>query len=357
MFDLKRTLALIKGAIFDPDSTWESYLPDATDWRKTAALLTGPLVVASVVLDFVVDLVIPNRFAFVASPSVMNMLLGIVTAAIAAVVIAIVVAVLAGLFKGKNSFPLALAATSLAFVPGYVGRPLVHIPWVGWLLSLALGIYGLILLWRILPKYLDVPTSSRAGHYISSLVASVVALIAIGLIFGVSMMAPRSGTLDIAKDDNVFGGVASERMSGTPSGTLGQLERQGRIIESAEEDTFDPPGNGKLSRKQVQRFVDVLGKTRDYQSEQGEALARLSEKAENDEIASLGEAFSGMAGIVSISNAEMEVVKTGGGNWAEHQWVREQLHIARIQKDINDAVKHNYSLYLEFEDELRELGY
>jgi hypothetical protein len=52
----------------------------------------------------------------------------------------------------------------------------------------------------------------------------------------------------------------------------------------------------------------------------------------------------------------MEVVKTGGGNWAEHQWVKEQLRVARIQKDINDAVAHNYELYLEFEDELRDLG-
>jgi hypothetical protein len=53
----------------------------------------------------------------------------------------------------------------------------------------------------------------------------------------------------------------------------------------------------------------------------------------------------------------MELVKTSGGNWAEYTWVKNQLQTARIQKDINAAVKHNYSLYLKYEDELKELGF
>ncbi len=61
MFDFTRTLALIKGAIFDPEPTWDSYLPDASDWKKTAVLLTGPLIVVSVVLEYVLDVIIPNQ--------------------------------------------------------------------------------------------------------------------------------------------------------------------------------------------------------------------------------------------------------------------------------------------------------
>ena len=71
----------------------------------------------------------------------------------------------------------------------------------------------------------------------------------------------------------------------------------------------------------------------------------------------MAEAMSGLAGVANITNAEMEVVKTGGGNWAEHQWVREQLYVARIQKNINETVEHNYELYQEFEDELDESGF
>jgi hypothetical protein len=58
---------------------------------------------------------------------------------------------------------------------------------------------------------------------------------------------------------------------------------------------------------------------------------------------------------MTANNAEMEVVKTGGGNWAEHQWVKEQLRAAAIQQgEGSDALEHNYELYKEYEDELRD---
>ena len=229
----------------------------------------------------------------------------------------------------------------------------MHLPYVGWLLSFALGIYGLVLLWRILPSYLGVPPTSRVGHYIASLVTSIVAMFVVGLLFGASMLGSGMGTVNMSKVDD----ATNDAPSGMPSGMFGELERQGRIMESAEQDTFNPPGSGKLSRNQVQDFVRVLAKTRDYRNDQAKSLERLNKKAESGDTASLSEAMSGMSSVMTIGNAEMEVVKTGGGNWAEHQWVREQLHVARIQKDINDAVRHNYRLYQEFEEELRDLSF
>lgn len=348
MFDFQRTLALVKGALIDPETTWDSYLADAADWKKTAVLLTGPLVVASGVLGYLLDVVFPSRFPFMPNPGFLDMLIGVVMAGVAAAIIAVVVAQLAGVFKGKNSFPLALAATSLAFVPGYLGNALIYVPGIGWLLSLALGIYGLVLFWRILPRYMQVPDASHVVHYILSLVVSVVAFFILAAVFGFNMFASRSTVFDVGKADDA---------SVSRPGIFAGLERQGKIMEAAENDTYEPPGNGKLSKSQVRDFVKTLMKTRDYRTAQAKRLEELSEKAERDEIASVSEAFSGMAGVVNITNAEMEVVKTGGGNWAEHQWVREQLHVARIQNDINKAVEHNYELYLAFEDELQELGF
>jgi len=343
MLDLKRTLALIKGAFFDPDRTWESYKPEAGDWQKTAILLTGPLIVGSQVLAYVMGLIFSGPF--IPRPTLTSLVMGIVVQALAAVVIAFVVAILAGLFKGKNSFPLALAATSLAFVPGYVGGALLRIPFLGFLLAIAMLVYGLVLLWRILPRYLDIPESTRVGHYILSLVGSVLTMFLLVSVLGVGYLSQgyNRGSWDSSDSDR-------------PAGLFGQMERQGRIMEAAEEDTYDPPRDGKLSKGQVQDYVQVMTKTRDYRIEKTKELQALSEKADAEEIESLGEVFSGMSGVVGLTTAEMEVVKTGGGNWAEHQWVKEQLQVARIQKDINDAVKHNYELYQEFEDELRELN-
>lgn len=346
MFDFKRTVELIKGAIFDPDRTWEGYKAEAGDWQKTAILLTGPLVVGSQVLAYLVGLISRSWW----SPTLSSALMGIVVYAISAVIIAFVVAILSGLFKGRNSFPLALAATSLAFVPGYVSIVLMPLPWIGWPLGIALGIYGLVLLWRILPKYLDIPGSARVGHYILSLVGSLVAMFLVGSILGAGYLG-RGGGLDFS-DRGGWDSGDSDRRAG---GLFGEMERQGRMMEAAENDTYDPPRNGKLSKGQVKTFIQVMGKTRDYRIEQTKDLEILSEKADSEQIESLSEVFSGVTGVMGLSTAEMEVVNTGGGNWAEHQWVKEQLRVARIQKDINDAVKHNYELYQKYEDELREL--
>jgi len=49
----------------------------------------------------------------------------------------------------------------------------------------------------------------------------------------------------------------------------------------------------------------------------------------------------------------MEVVKSSGGNWAEHEWVKQQLRVARIQQgEGSDAIAHNYSLYKKYQEEL-----
>ena len=336
MLDLKRTLELIQGAIFDPDRTWERYKAEAEDWQKTAFLLTGPLIVGSQLLGFLLGLIFGGPFA----PTLGGMLMSIVSQTIAAFAIAFIAAILAGLFKGKNSFPLALAATSLAFVPGYVGGALLWIPVLGIFITLGMLVYGLVLLWRILPVYLDIPATARVGHYILTLVGALLTMFLLVRIVGPSYVS-KSGW-DVGGGDR-------------PAGLFGEMERHGRILEAAEEDTYDPPRSGELSKSQVEDYIRVMTKTRDYRIEQTQELKALSEKADADEIESLGEVFSGMSGVVGLTTAEMEVVKTGGGNWAEHQWVKEQLRVARIQKDINDAVKHNYELYRKFEDELQQL--
>ena len=174
-------------------------------------------------------------------------------------------------------------------------------------------------------------------------------MVVFGLLTGANTLGSGMSTANMAGDDG--------DSNGAPSGMFGDLERQGRIMESAGKDVFKPPGDGRLSRNQVRDFVGVLAKTRDYRTDQAKRLEKLSKKAESGDVASISDAMTGMSSVMTMGSAEMEVVKTGGGNWAEHQWVREQLRIATIQKDINDAVKHNYGLYQEFAEELSDLGF
>lgn len=136
---------------------------------------------------------------------------------------------------------------------------------------------------------------------------------------------------------------------------FGGMARQAELMAAAEEDRYDPPSDGRLSEDQVREFIRVMQRTEELQQEKTARFKELAEKAERDEEVSfsdLGTMMSGVSEATGLQTAEIDVVKSAGGNWAEHQWVRESLRTAWIQKDINDAVAHNFGLYQEFEPEL-----
>jgi hypothetical protein len=350
MIDLARTFSLIRGGVFDPEKTWHDYLPEAENWQKTALLLTGPLIVLAAVAAYLIGFLGAGVAMFGHfRPTIVSTVVTMVSAAIAAGVVAFIVGALAGAFGGKGSFALGLAATSFAFIPGYIGQAVVWVPWVGGLLALGLAIYSLVLLWKIIPIYLGVPAGKRTGHYILSIFASIAAMIVLSITLGRFMGPSMHGPS--------FDGL-SDTSSPAPSdhgGLYGGMARHAELIAAAEEDRYEPPSNGRVRKSQVREFIRVMQRTEELQQQKMTQLQELAEKAESDEEVSFsdfGAIMSGMTEAAGLQTAEMEVVKSAGGNWAEHQWVRESLRTAWIQKDINDAVSRNYELYQEFEEEL-----
>ena len=350
MIDLKRTLNLISGGLFDSEQTWRNYLPEADNWQKTALLLTGPLIILSAVAAYIFgflgsDVSLFGQFR----PTIVSTVMTVVTSAIAAGVIAFIVGALAGAFGGKNSFALSLAATTFAFIPGYIGQAVTWLPWIGGLLAFGLFIYGLVLLWKVIPVYLEVPDGKRVGHYILSLVAIIAAMLVLSMTVG-RLLYPSMGGPSYDSVSHVPAGGSS---SGT--GMFGGLARQGELMAAAEEDRYDPPSDDRLSKQQVREFVRVMARAEELQQEKMARIQEISEKADKDEDVSfsdLGSMMSGFAEAAGLQTSEIEVVKSAGGNWAEHQWVRESLRTAWVQKDINDAVAHNYALYQEYEEQL-----
>jgi hypothetical protein len=346
--DLNRTLSLVRGALLDPEPTWRSYLPEAGDWQKTAGLLTGPLIIAATVVAYLLGLFSGRGMFGLARPTLGSSLMNIIMGAIAAALVAFIVSWLAGAFGGKRSFAHGLAATSLAFVPGYLGQALVPLPIIGGLLSLGLSIYGLVLLWRIIPVYLDVPDGRRVGHFIVSLLASFVAMFIVGGILG--GFGPRPGS--------DFGRTVEGDASGSATGgVFSGMARQGELIAAAEEDTYAPPRDGKLRADQVEEFLRVMERAAEMRASQEQRLQEIAEKADQKDDFSMrdfGDMMSSVTSMAGIQTAEIEVVKSAGGNWAEHEWVREALRTAWVQKDINEAVAHNYSLYQKYQDRLAD---
>ena len=234
MFDPNRTIRLASGALFNSESTWLTYLPDAGDWTKTASLLTGPLIVVSAVLAYLLGLVSADASIFGQfRPTITSTLASIVSAAIGAAVVAFIFGTLAGMFGGKRSFALGLAATTLAFVPGYVGQVLSQLPWIGGLIGLALFVYALVLLWKIIPLYLEVPDGKRTVHYVSSLLATIVVMAVFSMTIGRVLYpdmpdSPFAGMAGSVSSVNASsGGTASS--GGASSAYLNNINKTGGV--------------------------------------------------------------------------------------------------------------------------------
>lgn len=349
MVNLNRTLDLIRGGLFDYEATWNGFREEADDWKKTAALLLGPLILIAAIGGYVFGFLGSSVSLFGVRPTLMSTVGTIITSAIGAAVFAFVVSALSGMFGGKKAFALGLAATAFASIPGYLGQAVMWLPWVGGLIALGLSIYALILLWKVIPVFLEVPDSNRVGHYIASLIATIVVMIILSVTIGRVFMPSMSGP--------TFSDLSDRGSSSSPfdGGVLGGFARQAELMEAAEKDRYSPPSNGRLDKDQVREFIRVMKRAEEIRAEKMDRYKAIAEKAEQEEdisLRDLGSLMGGVSDVAGLQTVEIEVVKTAGGNWAEHQWVRESLRTAWIQKEGSDTIEHNYELYQDFEEEL-----
>ena len=344
MFDPNKTLKLIKGGLLDSNPTWQSYLAENKNWKDTFIGLTGPMILVSVLLSAILGWLFSSFSMFGSQSGIGFTLLKLISAIIGILLASFIFSFLASVFKGKHNFNKGLAALSLAAIPGFIGGIFSTLPYIGWLIGLALGILSLVFLYKIIPSYLEVPQEKRILHFIVSLIATFIVAFIINAILGVG--AYKSGALD----GNSLGSSAPKSSS-----ILGGLGRQVDLIEQADNDRYSAPSDGKVTENQMANLIINLKKTKNYRKSQEEKLKNLDTQMKDKKdfsFSDIGKLTSGLNSVMSTANAEMEVVKTGGGNWAEYQWIKEQLRIANIQKDLNDAVKHNYTLYQKYADQL-----
>lgn len=353
-FDWNKTVSVIKGGLLDPENTWRAFLAENPTWQQTATILTGPLLLANVLLTLIFSRITGGYSAYGMQASWFSALIfALVVAAITVVITTAVFNFLAGTFRGTPNFSRAFAAVSLAAIPSWVAGAIgAIVPFIGLLLALAGGILTLIYLYRIMPLALNVPQDKRIVHYVVSLVVIMIINFVLGMMMGMGMVA----------NDYQSGSYSSGSGSMAGAGVLGEVTRQTDLMEAAGSDTFEPPADGKLDEEQVEAYVAVLQKTRAVQAEYAEQMDKLAqdmkskeESGESFSLADVGKVISGAGSMVGANNAEMEVVKSAGGNWAEHEWVKQQLRTARVQQgDGGDANAHNYALYKQFEAQLKE---
>jgi Yip1 domain len=351
-FDFKKTLDLVKGGLLKPAETWSSYLGENPGWQQTLVVLTAPLILANIVLSLLLSRMMGTMSPFgLAGNWFMALVLGLVMACVAFAVAVFVFNFLAGVFGGKPDFSRAFAAMSLAAIPAWIAGIIgAAVPWVGGLISLAGAIVTLVFLYKILPLALGVPDEKRVLHFVVSLVAIVVVNIIVATVLGIGRMGSGASGYDL-------GDRGTGRDAGSMPGVFGEVGRQAELMAEAGEDRYEPPADGMVSREQARWVAGVVDKSRLAYEEEMARLNKLSEEVDDKEKPSPGDMvkiYQGMGSVLSLNTIEMEVVKSGGGNWAEYLWVKEQLRNAQLQRgEGSDTLAHNYELYQELEDSLQ----
>jgi len=361
-FDFAKTLSLVKGGLTNREVTWNDYLEDCPEWQSTAITLAGPLILANIILGVIFSRIIGGFSPFGYYSNIFSAIFwSLILACLGLFIAVLVFNFLAGTFKGTSNFSRAFAAVSLAAIPMWLsGIVAALIPgFIGAIITLAGGILSLVWMYKIMPLALGVPDDKRVLHFFVSIVAIIILNIVTGTILGGSAMP------DMQQASFSTGTTDSTSSSRTEvnSGVLGEIERQSRLVESATADQYEPPADGKLTEAQVLAYSGVIRKTRILHEEYAQKMQKLSDEMEAKEkngespsFSDMSQIYSGIGSSVGANNAEMEIVKTGQGNWAEHNWVKNQLRTAHIQQgEGSEALKHNYELYQEYQADIGDL--
>jgi len=354
MFDIDATIKWISAVLKTPAEVAPQYKAISAPFLQTFLQIVLPAFVASYLIGGILGW-LPGVNAGLGGLSFMGLVLGLLFGLGWTFVVAFVFDFFAGTFGGVRNYNHAYATVGLAIVPACVGAILGALPWIGWLLSLAAGIYSLVLAWRFIPEFLAVPEDSRAKHYAASVVTLIVTGLIVLIIWGTLFTAAAVTSSVLTSDSTEDTAESVEKIfeDGKSSGVLGGLERSGQLVAEAEQDVYGPPADGELTEDQVKNYIRTMQKTEALR----ERLARKYEKFDEEKGAepSLTDIFGGIGDMTRATSAEIEVVKTAGGNWKEHLWVKDAIETARVQQDINDAVSHNYALYQEYQEEIEAL--
>lgn len=346
MIDPRTILSTAIDGLLNPGKLWSERAAAVPPWKTTAVELTLPLIVGAFVLAGVVAFIMPGWSWLGSMGAWISALIGQL---IGFGIFTFLLTTLAGNFGGEKDFDRGLMAATLGTIPGLWGTVAGQVSWIGPLLGLVLMVLALVYIWRVIPVFLGVPDGRRAGHYALTIILYIVVMIILSTVLGIGRMS--SPGLDMAE--------RNQEESVALPGFLGELARQGELMEQANSQTYEPPEDGRLESSQVELYLQVMTKAREMQQDYAAEMERVAKEMdgkENASLSDLGKLYGGASRAAGAMNAPMEVVQALGGNWREHVWVEQQLRTAKYQKDTTDAVSDNYALYERYREQLDALN-
>jgi len=150
-------------AIIKPEALWSEQRKVSISWIDQLKSHILPVVAIVAILSGILSMVFGFRIPTIGviRPSVSDMFLhmagSVVMYTISIVILGWLVAYLAGIFGGKNEMNKSVLMLFLISIPTLAGQVLGTLPYAGGMLSLGLGIYAVILLYKAIHVFLEVP--------------------------------------------------------------------------------------------------------------------------------------------------------------------------------------------------------
>lgn len=189
--DINKLIERVKNVLLSPKTEWPVIAQESTDIAK---LYTGYIMILAA---------IPAVFGFLSSvlfsPLGIGLAFGIMIMSYAislgmVFVMALIIDALAPTFGAQKSQIQALKTVAYAYTASWVAGIFLIIPFVGWIIALAGGIYALVQLYFALPHTMKAPPEKTGGYFAVVLVIALVLSWILGAIVATITIGAAIGT-------------------------------------------------------------------------------------------------------------------------------------------------------------------
>ncbi|HWX66785.1 MAG TPA: Yip1 family protein [Rhodanobacter sp.] len=162
---------------------------------------------------------------------IVGMLLHYVLTLALAYVVALIINALAPTFGGQKDMVQALKTVAYAWTAYWIAGIAVIVPWLGWLIALAGGVYSIYLLYLGLPHTMKCPTEKAGGYTAVSVIIAIVlgwiiSVIVLGVVGTAAMTGASMSSMHIT-------GSNGDNVTVDDNSALGKLAAMGQKAEQA----------------------------------------------------------------------------------------------------------------------------
>lgn len=145
--------------------------------------------------------------------------------------LAFIVDALAPTFGAQKDRLQSHKVVTYAYTASWVAGAAIILPWLGWLISLAGGVYAIYLLYLGLPQTMRCPPDRAGGYTAVTVICASVLGIVIGMVGGALSGAAGLGAMSRGSDIEISDDQGTVKIDGNKA--LGNLEQMARNMEAA----------------------------------------------------------------------------------------------------------------------------